>query len=57
MTESELKEVIKKAKKWDALGDKIAKCYDEPDYDRGFTENDADLCTIGELTAKAYGFL
>lgn len=49
-----------KAEKWDALGEKIAKCY--PDYDDDgeeleTEEPDADLCTIGEHAAHAYGWL
>jgi superfamily II RNA helicase len=44
-----------KADKWEALGDKIAKCY-EVDDDGEFV-NDSDLVTIGELAATAYGYL
>jgi hypothetical protein len=49
-----------KADKWDALGAKIEKCYCNADgeYDEDNPEiEDADLCTIGEMAASAFGWL
>ena len=50
----------KKADKWDALGAEIEKCYCNADgeYDEENPEiEDADLCTIGEMAASAFGWL
>ena len=54
------KSAFEKADKWDKLGEKIAKCY--PDYDDDGNEleteePEADLCTIGEFAATAFGWL
>ncbi|MFA9191105.1 hypothetical protein AAGV28_06950 [Flavobacterium sp. FZUC8N2.13] len=48
-----------KADKWDALGEKIARCYfDENGDDLSEEESeDIDLGTIGEKAAIAYGWL
>lgn len=48
-----------KADKWEALGEKIAKCYvDENGDDLSEEESeDIDLGTIGEKAAIAYGWL
>lgn len=50
-------------KKWNDLDDKIGRCYpdtlevDEDDLtDEDYFE-DADLCTIGEIAASAFGYL
>jgi hypothetical protein len=50
-----------KAEKWDKLSEEIAKCY-PTDYDNegnelGTEYPDADLGTIGELAAIAFGWL
>lgn len=56
----ESKESIK-ARKWDKLEAEIAKCYpecmDEADEDLDEYFENADLTTIGELAASAFGFL
>lgn len=48
-------------KKWDDLESKIAKCYpeclDEDDEESDEYYENADLTTIGELAASAFGFL
>lgn len=49
-----------KAEKWDKLDESIGKCY--PDYDEEGNEiqteiEDVDLGTIGEIAAKAFGYL
>lgn len=54
-----------KAEKWDALGEKIAKCYNDYDDDGGELPSDyenefgsePDLGTIGEYAASAFGWL
>lgn len=48
-------------KKWDDLDTKISKCYPEC-FDEDYDSNEecyenADLCTIGELAAQAFGYL
>lgn len=56
----EIKVWKSKAEKWDALGAKIEKCYCNSDgeYDEENPEiEDADLGTIGEMAATAYGWL
>lgn len=48
-----------KADKWDKLADKIAKCYVDENGDE-LSEEDSeniDLCTIGEISASAFGWL
>lgn len=53
-TEEQIKEFKEKADKWDALDAKIGDIYihDEEDEDGG-----ADLADVGELAAKAFGYL
>ena len=49
-------EMAKKAKQWDDLDKKITDCY----FDENGAERDddfADLITIGEIAAYAFGFL
>lgn len=48
-----------KALKWDELHDKIAKYYVDEDGEELSEEDseDIDLCTIGEISANAFGFL
>ncbi len=55
-TKQQIEEMKQKADKWDALGAKIEKCYCNADgeYDE---EEGADLCTIGEIAASAFGWL
>jgi hypothetical protein len=58
--EKELEQLKAKANKWDALGESISKCY--CDEDGEYSEENpgiegADLCTIGEMAASAYGWL
>jgi len=63
-TAEQIEEWKKKADKWDELDDQIAKCYcnkdgeyvDEDSDDKAEIE-DADLCTIGEIAASAFGWL
>jgi len=43
-----------KADQWDQLEQKIAKFYPE-EYDQG--EDGGDLCDIGEIAARAFGYL
>jgi hypothetical protein len=49
----------KKAEKWDKLSEKIAKCYVDENGDELSEEDseDIDLCTIGEIAARAFGWL
>jgi hypothetical protein len=49
-----------KAEKWDALGKEIETCYcnEDGEYDEETPECvEADLVTIGEIAASAYGWL
>ncbi len=60
MNQEEINALKAKAEKWDALEAKIAKCYCNKDgeYDEENPENEnADLATIGELAAIAFGWL
>ncbi len=62
MTDKEMKIMMDKANKWDALAKKIEACYGKETEDGEWheyneDENDADLCTIGELAAIAFGWL
>jgi len=43
-----------KADKWDRLENEVSEFYPE-DYDEG--EDGGDLCDIGEVAARAFGFL
>lgn len=64
-SKKQIEEIAEKAAKWDALGEKIAKCY--ADYDNNGNEllteyeeefgSEPDLITIGEMAASAYGWL
>jgi hypothetical protein len=59
-TKEQIEEWKSKATKWDKLGDEISKCYrnSEGEYDEDNPEiEDADLGTIGEMAASAYGWL
>lgn len=59
-TEKQIKEFKIKADKWDALSNEIAKCYcnEDGEYDEDNPEiEDADLGTIGEIAASAFGWL
>ena len=59
-TKEEIEVMKKKAEKWDALGAKIEKCYcnSSGEYDEENAEiKDADLGTIGEMAACAFGWL
>lgn len=59
-TKEQIEEWKSKAAKWDKLGDEISKCYcnSEGEYDEDNPEiEDADLGTIGEMAASAYGWL
>lgn len=52
-------EIEKKAKKWDSLDEKIAKCYVDENGEE-LSEEDSeniDLGTIGEIAAGAFGWL
>ena len=51
LTEEQIKELQAKAKSYDELEEKISQCYDEE------LMPDADLLTIGEITAVHFGFL
>ncbi len=58
--EKELEQLKLKAKKWDNLGDEISKCYcnSDGDYDEyNPIIEGADLLTIGEMAATAFGWL
>lgn len=49
-----------KAEKWDKLDSQISKCYcnKEGEYDEDDTDIEgADLCTVGEIAAAAFGWL
>lgn len=55
----ESKKDKEKVKKWDELSDKIEKCYVDENGDE-LPEDDSeniDLCTIGEISAAAFGWL
>lgn len=59
-SQEQIEEWKLKAEKWDKLDEAIGKCY--PDYDEEGNEiqteiEDADLGTIGEIAAKAFGYL
>lgn len=59
-TPEQIEEFKSKAQKWDALGKEIEKCYCNSDgeYDEDNPEvEDADLDTIGEMAASAFGWL
>ncbi len=58
--QTELDRLKAKAAKWDKLSEKISKCY--CDSDGEYSEDNpeiegADLCTIGEMAASAFGWL
>lgn len=56
----DLSKMKMKAEKWDKLADKISKCYCNSDgeYDEDNPEIEgADLLTIGEMAANAFGWL
>lgn len=56
----QIEEWKSKAQNWDALGARIEKCYcnSEGEYDEENPEEEgADLITIGEMAATAYGWL
>ena len=56
--ELELTALKVKAANWDKLGEEIAACYaEEGDEDFEEHEGEADLVTIGEIAATAYGWL
>lgn len=58
-TPEQIKEWKEKAMKWDNLGDGISKCYcnSNGEYDEENPEIEgADLVTIGEMAANAYGW-
>lgn len=46
----------KKSEKWDALDDKIAKCYETAE-DSDEDEDGYDLISVGEIAASAFGYL
>jgi len=51
-----------KARKWDALGERIAKCYEEPtafaaEDDTEDEDEFGDLTVIGEIAASAFGYM
>lgn len=54
-TEEQIEEFKAKADKWDALDAEIGEIYtyDEEDDESGFL----DLAHVGELAAKAFGYL
>ncbi len=57
-TTEQIEEWKTKSDKWDKLGANIAKCYvDENGDDENPEIPDADLVTIGEMAATAYGWL
>ena len=64
-TKEQIEKMAIKAKKWDALGERISKCYGDLDEQGNETLSDyekeigvePDLFTIGEMAASAYGFL
>jgi hypothetical protein len=59
-TQEQIQEWKNKAEKWDKLEVEISKCYCNKDgeYDEDNPEyEDADLCTIGEMAASAFGWL
>jgi hypothetical protein len=59
-TAEEIQEWKIKAEKWDMLETEISKCYCNSDgeYDEDNPEiEDADLITIGEIAATAFGWL
>jgi hypothetical protein len=50
-------ENIDKARKWDALGAEISKCYVDDDGEELPEDEGGDLGDIGEMAASAFGFL
>lgn len=57
ISESEYDSLKKKADKWDALRVQIDKCYGEKPDNSDAEIPGADLGTIGEFAAHAYGYL
>lgn len=58
-TKEQIEDFKIKSEKWDNLGKKISKCYCNSDgeYDEDNPEiENADLGTIGEMAASAYGW-
>lgn len=58
--EQQIKTWKAKAEQWDKLGEEIAECYVTEDEDGEYVENDDDDCdlmTIGEIAARAFGWL
>lgn len=57
-TEEQIKEWKTKAEKWDSLYDKISEYYvDEDDNIVEDDKHDGGLLDIGEIAARAFGFL
>ena len=59
-TKEQIEKWKAKAEKWDALGEEIETCYCNTDgeYDEENPECEgADICTIGEMAASAFGWL
>lgn len=57
-TEEQIQEWKEKAEKWNKLDAQIAACYvDENGDELQDEDGGADLGTIGELAAMAFGFL
>lgn len=59
MTDEEINIMMQKANSWDALEKKIAKYYEnsEGEYDEDNPEENGDLLDIGEIAARAFGFM
>lgn len=54
-TPKQIKEWQQKANKWDALDQRIGAFYDTEK--EGDAEEEGDLVTIGEIAARAFGYL
>lgn len=59
MSDEELKEMAEKANSWDRLEKQIEKFYlnSDGEYDEDNPEEEGDLLAIGELAARAFGFM
>lgn len=53
----EVEKLSVKAKKWDALDDKISKFYFNDEGEEIEDSEGGDLCDIGEVAARAFGYL
>lgn len=56
-TQKQIKEWKRKAERWDALDDEVAKFYFDAEGNDLEGDEGGDLCHIGEAAASALGYL